>query len=90
MRGFGIFNPGRGICRETEALFGRADRGHRVAGRGGSLGGGADSPGRNFGTDFLSLEETVRWAGGGPGPSAPAGAGRERVPKVPGRRTDLG
>ena len=41
-------------------------------------------PGRDLGADLLSLEEALRWAGGGPGPSAAAGAGRECALKAPG------
>src|SRR6266851_3417054 len=40
--------------------------------------------------DVLSLEEAVRWAGGRPGSSAAASAGRERALEAPGGGADPG
>jgi len=62
-----------------KAIFGRADRSDPKAGRGG--GPVADLI-RQAGISeqtFYRLEEAVRWAGGRPGPSAAASAGRKRA-----------
>ena len=49
-------HPGRGICCETEALFGGADRGYLEAGRSRRSGGGVDSP-----SGDLSEQTFYRW-----------------------------
>ena len=63
---------GRGVCREEEVFFDRADRRPAETGPARDGRGRRGPPGRDLGTGVLPVEAPVRWDAVGPGPRANA------------------